>query len=286
MRLAAVVAFLLVGSALAQTPPMQVIKTPVAPAKVASPKVMLVKPDGAKTPAVGDIQFEQRTEWVGGDLSSREYLNRNGLTADPRTLEAFRKLNPQVRADGTIPSGSKVSVLAPSLAGTPNAAGANQTAAVDMSQLAKFSVSRQVLDAQQTRLQTAQLPQSAYLRAGDVVVHKRLVVDLGKTAELVQQRADKMTAMDLALSKHYLSSANAGAANLARATRASGISREDLTQLQSRVAPLPPPAAPGSRLYVGLVEVTSCYAVPGRALWRWISTAVSLSSDRRNRRRD
>lgn len=239
MRLAVFILLLPAGFVAAQSPPVQIISTPIAPAKVAAPKVVIVKPNGAKAAAPTDVRFEQRTEWVTSDVKVGDYLARNGLAVDANTVKAFRTLNPQVHQDGTIPAGSRVSTFAPTLAGSQQANATGQKAAVDMSQVAKFSVSRQVADARQVRVQTVGLPTGVYQRQSDATLHRRLVTDVDRTAALVQQRADKLSARDLALSKYYLNAANINAATIAASAKLdSGVSSASISQLQGTVAPV------------------------------------------------
>lgn len=58
------------------------------------------------------------------------------------------------------------------------------------------------------------------------------------TASLVEKRADKLTAKDLALSRYYLSQANASAQGLTKYTAAKRLPSASIAQLQTSVTPL------------------------------------------------
>lgn len=232
MQLLVLATLLIVGPALAQTPPVREITTPVGSAKAISPKVQFVTPDGTSA-AAKDTKLEQRTQWVQSNESARDFLSKNGLVVDNRTIEAFKKLNPNVRSDGTIPAGSKISIFAPE-----RATHVGQKALVNMSMVAKYSVSDEVAKAKQVKMETLKLPASAYERASDLKTHRVLASDIDKTAALVAQRAGRMSAMDLVLSKYYLATASANAANVAAFAKLDKVSAENIAQLQVAVAPV------------------------------------------------
>lgn len=215
----------------------QIVATPVNTDRMTPAKVTLVKPDGTKVKATSDLKIEQRTEWIEKDQTVQDYLRRNNLTTDKKAITTFKALNPQVRADGTIPAGSKVSVFVTN-ADTDGSAGSPAMAKAHISDLTRVSFSRQVAEANQIKLATAQVPQGAYLRKDDMVLHRKLVSDVDRTASLVASRADKLSAKDLALSRYYLSSANATAAKLSTVAVGATIPSKSLSILQNDVAPV------------------------------------------------
>jgi hypothetical protein len=226
------------GCAFAQVPPNPSVTTPVTAGKAASPKVVMIKPGGAKATVAGPVTFEQKTEWVQRDESASDFLGKNGLAADNRTIKAFRTLNPQVQANGTIPAGSKVSIFVPT-PGTSAASDANASkASVDMALVAKYSLGGEVAKSREIRMQTLQLPASAYAKPADFSAHRALVTDIDKAAVLVNQRADQMSARDLALSKYYLANANRQASGMANMAKVSAVPSAQINQLQTAVAPV------------------------------------------------
>lgn len=184
--------------------------------KVAAPKVELVSPVGAKLGAFNTAGYEQRTIWSPQDQNVRDLLSRSGLQLDPATLKSLRTLNPNIRQDGMVPAGAKVTYFAPKF-DSDKPAPADSMAIVDMASLAKYAVSPEVADARAVRLQTTQLKLDKYDRQPDFETHRQLVRNIESAATSVESKAGRMTAKDLALSRYYLSAANAKAATLTKA---------------------------------------------------------------------
>lgn len=181
--------------------------------KVAAPKVELVTPVGAKLGAFNAAGYEQRTVWSPQDQNVRDLLSKSRLQLDPATMKSLRTLNPSIRQDGTVPAGAKVTYFVPKF-DPDKPAPADSMAIVDMASLARYAISPEVADARSVRLQTTQLTLDKYDRQTDFQAHRKLVRDIESAATAVESKAGRMTAKDLALSRYYLSAANAKAATL------------------------------------------------------------------------
>lgn len=197
----------LVAAAAAQgNAPM--VATPVEPLKGLSPKVQLINPDGSQRSAAAAVQLEKRTQWVQSEQSTAEFLRQKGIVADANAINAFKRLNPRINSEGTIPAGAKVSFFSPALSASADAE-KPKMAAFDMTAVARMSVSPQVVEARRHKADSLRLPATAYERTVDQRSHRALAQEVDETAVLVGQRASRMSSMDLALSKFYLASANA-----------------------------------------------------------------------------
>jgi hypothetical protein len=180
------------------------------------------------------LVFEQRRVWVQKDESAGDILGRGGITVNGATIESLRRLNPAIRPDGTVPAGTRLTYFAPS---GPQV-GTDLRAPVDMARVARASIAPQAVAARQLATDTRLLTASAYQRPADLQRHLKLVGEIDRTATLVEQRADQLSARDLALSRIYLIGANARARSLTTASALQPIASDQLTQLQGSVQPL------------------------------------------------
>lgn len=214
---------------------VSMVATPVEQTRAFSPKVLLVNPDGSKVSGAG-VKLEKQTQWVQSEQSASDFLQKSGIVADVGAVNAFKKLNPQLRPDGTIPAGSKVSVFAPVLNSNLTSERAPK-ASFDMTTIARLSVNPQVAEARRHRVDTFRLSADSYERPGDLRVHRALALEVDETASLISQRASRMSSMDLALSKFYLASANAKLEGV-KSSKAVKISGRSVAEIEAATLPV------------------------------------------------
>ncbi|MFT3815858.1 MAG: hypothetical protein QM740_21255 [Acidovorax sp.] len=199
-------------------------------------KVQLISPNGVKS-APQELQGVQlETASSERDQILKDLLGSKGLALDKKSLAAVRTLNPSLKADGTVPAGTKITYYAPHLVAGQLAPG--EKTAFDMALAAKYQVGAERTVARTVRQETIRMPSTAYEQKADMAMHRQLVASIEETATLVESRADKLTARDLALSKYYLSEANAQSQRLSSLTAANSIRTDSVEQLKLTVQPL------------------------------------------------
>ncbi|MEO8249031.1 MAG: hypothetical protein ABI589_06645 [Burkholderiales bacterium] len=121
---------------------------------------------------------------------------------------------------------------------------------LDRTQYARFKVAAEADRATEVKSAAARLPTSSYARSADKVQHQELLTRVDSTARWLEQRAPKLPAADLALSRYYLQSAGNTAQRLnmqAGAGQSSGfpalpsarrIEPGDLQRLETATEPL------------------------------------------------
>lgn len=221
--------------AMAQTPPDLAA---LQPSVLRKPdfKMQLVSPNGVKS-APKELQGVQlETTSSDRDQALKDLLGNKGLVLDKKSLAAVRTLNPSLKADGTVPAGTKITYYAPHLKVGQLAPGEKTT--FDMALAAKYQVGAERTVAQAVRQETIRMPSTAYEQKVDMITHRKLVASIEETATLVESRAGKLTARDLALSKYYLSEANAQSQRLSELTAANSIRTDSVEQLKLTVQPL------------------------------------------------
>ena len=233
VRVAAV--FLATSSIVGPAIALSQTTTQLRATNASAPKVYLVGPAGAKVGAISGAGFDQRTVWSRKDQNVRDLLSESSLHLNNTTVQALRKLNPVIRPDGTVPAGSKVTYFAPTFA-AGRAAPADSKALVDMGSLAKYSVRAEVEDARATRERTRTFAAEKYERRADIQAHRQVVAQIESTAILVESKAERMNAKDLALSRYYLRTANQHAAPMSKSDMV--ISKAAVAELKSNAQPV------------------------------------------------
>jgi hypothetical protein len=225
--------------AMAQTPAAAVARELIMqrPLDAARPAAVLVHPGPASAAVAAQLRLEQRTLWVPRDEDLVSILTRSGVSANAETLQAIRKLNPHIGADGRVKAGTRLSFYAPHVAdGKPLPAGT--LVGLDMAQVARSTVTPHAAAARQLKVQTSALPAAAYERSTDIAAHRHLIDQIDRTAQLVEEKSPQMSARDLALSRFYLAHANVTAQSLTGASAAKRISTQGVVLLQQSVSPL------------------------------------------------
>lgn len=118
------------------------------------------------------------------------------------------------------------------------ALGAAAGASLAMTEAGRHNMTIEADRSSQARAQASQLPDSVYRRRNDASLHRELLTRVDDTARLVAQRANALPPRDLALSRYYISSANAEARRVNQLASQRSIGSEDLERLRSTVEPV------------------------------------------------
>jgi hypothetical protein len=225
----------LVAGSFAQTPQLAA-QQPALGLKQPAFKVQFVNPAGGKLLVREAASIELEAVTSERDQALRELLGSKGFVVDAKSIAAVRKLNPGIRADGTVPAGTRVTYLSPQFAAAQ--VGSGQRASFDMAAAARYKIGVETSAAKGTRRLTVAMPMAVYERQEDIRTHRQLVASIETTAAMVERSADALTAKDLALSKYYLSQANAQAERMSSLREPMSVTNASVTELEKTVVPL------------------------------------------------
>lgn len=230
------------------------------------PTLMVVKPNGLKFPA-GQFSLEKTVEMNDRSLTADEYLRAKGLETTNDNLDAFKKMNPGVSADGDIPIGTRMLIFKPKFDTMTLDAG--DAATLNLKQAAMLDASREVFSARQVSMRVATLPDSIFKTSMVKTSLKSAVSDLQTAASLVEQRAGTLPASDLALARVQLALASADVDEINKKASSKSLSESDLTSVNQSVAELKlmnASLSSGQRPFKHRKVTVSVTAAPGVAL--------------------
>ena len=199
-------------------------------------KLLLVAEDGTLVQAPGKPTLRLRSETLDRPEKVGDFLRRNGLSEDPKTIGMLKRVNPTQSFDmEELPRGTRLDLFAPNVkAGGPPP---TKPMTFDTSLVAKWAVKDDVVRASQLRTAAYRLPAAAFEDQWALQSHRKLVSEIDGVAKLVEARADSLSASDLAVAKYQIQYASIRAEGVNQSGALGKISGEDIASLRQAVAP-------------------------------------------------